>query len=91
MTDVSKFHLNQINAINPKPFLTELVNRNVVVRLKWGIEYTGKLLSYDKYFNLQLANSEEYVDGNCRGSLGEILIRCNNVLYVRELPEEEDY
>ena len=61
------------------------------MRLKWGIEYTGKLLSYDKYFNLQLANSEEYVEGNCRGSLGEILIRCNNVLYVREMPEELDY
>ena len=71
--------------------MTELVNKNIVVRLKWGIEYTGKLLSYDKYFNLQLANSEEYVEGNCRGSLGEVLIRCNNVLYVREMPEEVDY
>ena len=71
--------------------MTDLVNKNIVVRLKWGIEYTGKLLSYDKYFNLQLANSEEYVEGNCRGSLGEILIRCNNVLYVREMPEEVDY
>ena len=91
MTDVSKSYLFQINAINPKPFLTDLVNKNIVVRLEWGIEYTGKLLSYDKYFNLQLANSEEYVEGNCRGSLGEILIRCNNVLYVREMPEEQDY
>ena len=33
--------------------------------------------------NLQLANSEEYIDGALAGHLGEILIRCNNVLYIR--------
>ena len=33
--------------------------------------------------NMQLANSEEYIDGTHSGNLGEILIRCNNVLYVR--------
>ena len=36
---------------------------------------------------MQLANSEEYIDGALAGSLGEILIRCNNVLYVRAAPE----
>ena len=33
---------------------------------------------------LQLANTEEFVDGELAGNLGEVLIRCNNVLYVRE-------
>ena len=33
--------------------------------------------------NLQLGNTEEFVDGNFSGNLGEVLIRCNNVLYVR--------
>lgn len=33
--------------------------------------------------NLQLENSEEWVDGAMAGPLGEILIRCNNVLYIR--------
>jgi len=55
--------------------LIELVNRHVVVRLKWGIEYRGKLASFDKYMNVQLLNSEEYMDGQCKGALGEILIR----------------
>ena len=32
---------------------------------------------------MQLANSEEYIDGALAGHLGEILIRCNNVLYIR--------
>jgi len=33
--------------------------------------------------NIQLENSEEWVDGANAGHLGEILIRCNNVLYIR--------
>jgi small nuclear ribonucleoprotein F len=45
------------------------------VRLKWGIEYHGTLLSFDKYMNVQLSDSEEYIDGSCKGALGEILIR----------------
>jgi small nuclear ribonucleoprotein F len=31
----------------------------------------------------QLANTEEYIDGSLSGNLGEVLIRCNNVLYIR--------
>lgn len=44
---------------------------------------TGFLKSVDKYMNIQLENSEEWVDGAMDGHLGEILIRCNNVLYIR--------
>ena len=55
----------------------------VVVRLKWGSEYKGYLVSYDAYMNLQLASTEEFVDGQSTGTLGEVLIRCNNVLYIR--------
>ncbi|KAG2675965.1 hypothetical protein I3760_12G029300 [Carya illinoinensis] len=39
---------------------------------------------------LQLANTEEYIDGQFTGNLGEILIRCNNVLYLRGVPEDEE-
>ena len=34
--------------------------------------------------HLQLADAEEYIEGELAGNLGEILIRCNNVLYMRE-------
>ena len=74
--------------LNPKPFLNGLTGKPVLVKLKWGMEYKGYLVSVDGYMNLQLANTEEYIDGNCTGNLGEILIRCNNVLYIKGMEEE---
>ena len=58
------------------------------------MEYKGDLVSLDSYMNLQvnflkkiklkLANTEEYIDGVSTGLLGEVMVRCNNVLYVRK-------
>jgi len=75
--------------INPKPFLAELTGKPVSVKLKWGMEYKGYLLSVDAYMNLQLASTEEWIGGRLAGTLGEVLIRCNNVLYVRGVSKEE--
>lgn len=72
--------------LNPRPFLKELTGQPVSVKLKWGMEYRGVLMAVDAYMNLQLANTEEYVDGELAGNLGEVLIRCNNVMYIREAP-----
>ncbi|KAH1190156.1 putative small nuclear ribonucleoprotein F [Glycine max] len=76
--------------VNPKPFLNNLTGKPVIVKLKWGMEYKGYLVSVDSYMNLQLANTEEYIEGQFTGNLGEILIRCNNVLYLRGVPEDEE-
>ncbi len=42
-------------------------------------------MSADSYMNFQLGGAEEWVDGALAGRLGDLLIRCNNVLYVREI------
>ncbi|KAJ3368909.1 hypothetical protein AMAG_10527 [Allomyces macrogynus ATCC 38327] len=69
--------------INPKPFLADLNGKPVIVKLKWGMEYKGILVAVDGYMNLKLQDTEEYIDGVNTGALGEVLIRCNNVLYLR--------
>jgi small nuclear ribonucleoprotein F len=73
--------------INPKPFLTSLVGKPVVVKLKWGQEYQGHLVSTDSYMNLQLQNAVELsLNADSKDEpipLGEILIRCNNIQYIR--------
>ena len=91
--------------------MSALLGKPVFVKLKWGQEYKGVLLSTDAYMNIQLDNAEEvggtpcapflivslarshapraaiiyvqYIDGDYAGKLGEILIRCNNVFYLR--------
>ena len=75
--------------INPKPFLMDLTGKAVKVKLKWGMEYQGKLESADAYMNLQLKECEEFLEGQFAGFLGEVLIRCNNVLYIQALPAED--
>lgn len=39
--------------------------------------------------NLLLTSTEEYVEGQFAGNLGDVLIRCNNVLYLRGAEEDE--
>jgi len=73
----------KIKPVNPKPFLVDLTGKQVRVKLKWGQEYQGELASSDAYMNLQLIKTEEFINGQFAGMLGEVLIRCNNVLYIK--------
>ncbi|KAF1364643.1 small nuclear ribonucleo protein F [Lizonia empirigonia] len=76
-------HLQAVAPFNPRPLLQSLVDKDIVVRLKWGeTEYKGRLVSVDLYMNIQLANTEEFVNGISSGTLGQVLIRCNNVLWI---------
>uniref|UniRef100_A0A3Q3DWT5 Sm protein F n=1 Tax=Hippocampus comes TaxID=109280 RepID=A0A3Q3DWT5_HIPCM len=38
--------------LNPKPFLNGLTGKPVMVKLKWGMEYKGYLVSVDGYMNI---------------------------------------
>jgi small nuclear ribonucleoprotein F len=53
------------------------------VRLKWGqTEYKGTLVSVDSYMNIQLNNTEEFIDMKSTGSLGQVLIRYDTPYFV---------
>ena len=47
------------------------------------MSYTGQLKSIDSYMNIQLGDAVEFVGGEEAGRVGEVLIRCNNVLFVK--------
>ncbi|RYP09796.1 hypothetical protein DL764_001050 [Monosporascus ibericus] len=67
--------------INPRPMLQDLVNKDIVVRLKWGeTEYKGRLVSIDSYMNIQLTNAQEFIDQKFTSDLGQILIRWGSFL-----------
>ncbi|QLG72263.1 hypothetical protein HG535_0C06180 [Zygotorulaspora mrakii] len=77
--------MSDFTPINPKPFLRDLIDKSILVTLKFNkTQYKGTLVSADNYFNLQLREAEEIVDNKSRGLIGEIFIRCNNVLWIGE-------
>ncbi|KAH1167263.1 hypothetical protein KIL84_002746 [Mauremys mutica] len=77
-------------APEPQPLPEWDDGKPVMVKLKWGMEYKGYLVSVNGYMNMHLANTEEYIDGALSGHLGEVLIRCNHFLYIRGIEEEEE-
>lgn len=83
-------YMTIFTSIYPCPLHHLAVGKQCAVKLKWGMEYRGILVSTDSYMNFQLAKAEEFLDGEPAGTLGEILIRCNNVLYVRRVDEGKD-
>lgn len=59
----------QVNPVNPKPYMQELTGKPVYVRLKWGLEYKGFLVSTDGYMNLQVS------PGSVRGDVSRLIAR----------------
>src|SRR5918994_1768749 len=70
----------------PKRPLTTLqrgINRRVAVRLKSEIEYRGKMSNVDSYMNLILVDAEEFYGSNVMANYGKVVIRGNNVLFIK--------
>ena len=66
---------------NPKPFLNHLTGKRILVKLKWGQELVGDLISIDGYMNLHLGNV--IISVRSPKTTPSVFVRCNNVLYVR--------
>lgn len=73
----------------PAPFLSGLIEKQIIVRLKWGMEYIGTLVSFDSRMNIHLRDAEEYttIGAESDGTVGDVLIRCNNILHIRPRPD----
>ena len=78
------------NPTDPALFLNSVVGRRVAIKLKWGQLYIGQLVSIDSFMNVLLKDCEEHEASGDSSELGDVLVRCNNVLYVRELPNTGD-
>jgi small nuclear ribonucleoprotein len=59
------------------------LNRKVAVRLKNEIEYRGKMNNVDSYMNLILLDAEEFNGSDPIANYGKVVIRGNNVLFIR--------
>ena len=67
----------------PLSVLQKATNKQVSVRLKNEIEYRGKMSNVDPYMNVILVDAEESENGAKVATYGKVVIRGNNVLYVK--------
>lgn len=67
----------------PIKILQKATSNLVLIKLKDGKEYRGRLKEIDVYMNLVLEGAEELMDGNPTAKFGEVLIRGNNILYIK--------
>ncbi len=71
----------------PMDILDQVLNRQpVLVSLKGGREIKGVLQGYDVHMNLVLDKAEEVVDGKVL-SIGTLIIRGDNVIYISPNPQ----
>jgi len=74
--------LSQI-AKKPIQILQKATNKHISVRLKSDLEYKGRMYNADPYMNVILEDAEEYNGGNLAANFGKVIIRGNNVLFIR--------
>jgi small nuclear ribonucleoprotein (snRNP)-like protein len=72
-----------------RPFdvLSRNIGKSVSVRLKGAQVFKGTFLGYDPHWNISLAEAEE-CRNHRRVTLGKLILRGNNVLYVSELDHD---
>ena len=75
--------MSQTTAKRPLTTLQKNTKKNVIVRLKNDVEYKGKIDNVDPYMNLIMTDAEELKDGKAVEKFGRIILRGNNVLFIK--------
>ncbi|MEM1689806.1 MAG: LSM domain-containing protein [Candidatus Hadarchaeales archaeon] len=67
-----------------KPFdaLGRALGSIVLVGVKGGKEFRGKLAGFDVHVNIVLDEAEELLNGEVKRRYGKLIIRGDNVVYV---------
>ena len=71
--DVSSRPLDSLNAAR---------NKKVIVELKNGKQYIGKLVAFDIHINIVLDDAEERVNGEMTKKLGTTFLRGDTIIYI---------
>ena len=80
---ISEILVSQTIAKRPLTTLKKKVKKMVIVRLKNEVEYKGKMFNVDSYMNLIMTDAEELHDGKIVGKFGRVILRGNNVLFIK--------
>ena len=75
--------MSQTTAKRPLTTLQKQTKKSVIVRLKNDVEYKGKIDNVDSYMNLIMSDAEELNNGKTVEKYGRIILRGNNVLFIK--------
>jgi len=75
--------VSQSTAKRPLTMLQKSTKKAVIVRLKNEVEYKGKMDNVDSYMNLIMTDAEELHDGKVIANYGRVIVRGNNVLFIK--------
>ena len=66
----------------PLDALNAARNKRVVVELKNGKSYIGKLKAFDIHINTVLDDAEEYINGELKRKVGTVFIRGDTIVLI---------
>jgi len=75
--------VSQSTAKRPLTTLQKSTKKKVTVRLKNEVEYKGKMDNVDSYMNLIMTDAEEIREDKVVANYGRVILRGNNVLFIR--------
>ncbi len=75
--------MSQTSSKRPLTVLQKNTKKDVIVRLKSEVEYKGKMENVDSYMNLIMTDAEEVNQGKTVGKFGRVIVRGNNVLFIK--------
>ena len=75
--------MSQTTTKRPLTTLQKSTKKNIIVRLKNEVEYKGKMENVDSYMNLIMTDAEELSNGKPIGKFGRVIVRGNNVLFIK--------
>jgi len=74
---------SQTTSKRPLTTLQKSTKKPVTVRLKNEVEYKGKMDNVDSYMNLIMTDAEELQEGRTIANYGRVIVRGNNVLFIK--------
>ena len=75
--------MSQTSSKRPLTTLQKNTKKSVIVRLKNDVQYKGKMDNVDSYMNLIMTNAEELKDDKVIANYGRVIVRGNNVLFIK--------
>lgn len=73
---------NNQQASRPFDWLSESINKNVLVELKGNIQFRGVLKAFDVHMNIVLEAAESLENGETKTKYGKVVLRGDNILLI---------